>query len=218
MSTRVETIVDELRAAANPTEHAKVLGRVGDPERVIGVRMKEVFDTAKRHIDADLDDVAALLRRPEYECRMVAVSILDFKARSPKATAEDRAAWCALYLDHHDHIDVWDLVDRSAPRVVGGHLVDHPDRAAILDDLAASDEPMRRRTAITATFLFIRRDLFDDALRLSALLVDDPEPMVRSNVGVALREVGRRAPKLRDAFLAEHADRVPKPVRRVALS
>jgi len=205
-----------LRELASPAEHAKVLTRVGDPDRVIGVRMKDVFDLAKQHASAPLDAVEQLLQQPEYECRMVAVSILDAKARSPRATPEERSDWCAVYLRQHDHIDLWDFVDRAAPRVVGGHLAHGGDRG-LLRELAASPDPIRRRTAITATFLLVRGGELDDALEVAALLAGDPEKVVQANVGVALREVGRIDAARRDAFLADHPD-LPRPVVRVARS
>ena len=54
----------------------------------------------------------------------MAVSILDFRARRPKITEDERAELYDLYLRRHDRIDTWDLVDRAAPRVVGWYLLD----------------------------------------------------------------------------------------------
>ena len=88
----------------------------------------------------------------------------------------------------------------------------------MLDRLARSAAPMERRTAITACFWLVRHGELDDALRVAALLVDDPEHLVLANVGVALREVGRRDPGRRDAFLARHGTGLPAAIRRTALS
>lgn len=218
MSARVDAVLAGLRAAATPEEHAKVRRRVGGrSELVVGVRMRDVFALATAHRDAGLDEVAELLDQPWYEVRVVAVSILDAKARSRRATQSDRAAWASLYLAGHDRIDTWDLVDRAAPRVVGGWLLGETDRS-VLDRLARSAAPMERRTAITACFWLVRHGELDDALRVAALLVDDPEHLVLTNVGVALREVGRRDPGRRDAFLARHGTGLPAAIRRTALS
>ncbi len=201
---------------ATPAEHAKVLKRVGDPDLVIGVRMRDVFDLASRHVTADLDDVEALLEQPWYEARLVGVSILDAKARSRRATQDERRAWAASYLEHHDRLDLWDFVDRAAPRVLGGWLLGETDRS-VLQELAASPDPMRRRSAITACFWLVRAQELDDALHIADLLASDPERLVLNNVAVALREVGRRDPARRDAFLADHPQ-LPAAVRRVASS
>lgn len=217
--TAAGEIVAELEGLADPDEYPKVLGRVGDPDAVIGVRMRDVFDLARRHTDVELADVAELLDQPAYEARMVAVSILDAWARDHQATVEDRQAWAQLYLDEHGRLDQWDLVDRAAPRVIGGWLlVAEPVERAVLSELAGSADRNRRRTAITATYWLVRHEELDDALRIADRLVDDPEPLVRTAVGVALREVGRVDASRRDAFLTEQADRVPAAVRRVALN
>jgi 3-methyladenine DNA glycosylase AlkD len=217
--TTAAAIVGALQASADPGEHAKVLARVGDPAAVIGVRMRDVFDLARRHSTLELGEVDALLDEPSYEARMVAVSILDFKARQPGSSLQDRRAWAALYLDRHDRLDQWDLVDRAAPRVIGGWLLAaDPAERRVLSELAASSDPNRRRTAITATFWLVRHDQASEALEIAARLVDDPEPLVRSSVAIALREVGRIDASRRDAFLVGHATRVSAPVRRVALS
>ena len=212
----VEDVLAELRSLATPVEHAKILKRVGDRDLVIGVRMREVFDIAKRHRDADLEEVAQLLEESSYEARMVAVSILDAKARGRRATQGERQVWAALYLDRHDRIDLWDFVDRAAPRVLGGWLLGEADRS-VLDELAASPDPMRRRSAITACFWLVRAGELEDALRIADRLTADPERLVLNNVGVALREVGRRDPARRDAFLADHPQ-LPAAARRVASS
>jgi 3-methyladenine DNA glycosylase AlkD len=181
--------------------------------------MRDVFELAKRHPTLELDEIGALLDERSYEARMVAVSILDLLARGQRASAEDRRTWAALYLDRHDRLDQWDLVDRAAPRVIGGWLlVSDPAERQVLTELAASPDPNRRRTAITATFWLVRHGETTDALAIADRLVDDPEVLVRNSVAVALREVGRVDANQRDAFLARYATRVSAPVRRVALS
>ena len=217
--TTAAAIVRELHGLADPGEYPKVLARVGDPAAVIGVRMRDVFDLARRHSALAENEVEALLDQPSYEARMVAVSILDFKARGRRVSPADRRAWAELYLDRHDRLDQWDLVDRAAPRVIGGWLLEaDPAERRVLTELAASLDPNRRRTAITATFWLVRHGDTTEALEIAALLVDDPEPLVRTSVAVALREVGRIDADQRDAFLVAYATRVSAPIRRVALS
>ena len=67
----------------NPAEKDKIVRRLppGSGLDAIGVRMKQVFDTAKEWTNLDLAQVPGLLASPWYEMRMVGASILDFKAR-----------------------------------------------------------------------------------------------------------------------------------------
>ena len=106
-------------------------------------------------------------------------------------------------------------MDRSAIWVVGEYLVDKP--RDVLDKLAVSDRPMERRTAILATFAFIRRDQLDDTYRIAELLVDDPEDTVHKAVGWMLREAGKRDADRQAAFLEEHAATMPRVMLRYAI-
>jgi 3-methyladenine DNA glycosylase AlkD len=215
--TDADEILAALHAARAPQEVEKIAPRIqGSDMSAIGVRMGIVFDIAKSHASASLQTVDALLQTSEYEARMVAVSILDFRARDRKLTDDDRRALYELWMSHLERMTTWDLIDRSAPRVVGGYLADKP--RDVLFDLARSEDRWRRRTAITATFWFIRAGDLDDALALCDVLADDPEHLVHTSVGVALREVGRVDPQRLEEFLAAHGYRLGAHARRTARS
>ena len=201
-----------LHELADTVEFDKIVKRVSR-EQVIGVRMKLLFDLAKQQSSMDLDEVRQLLRSPWYEARVVAVSILDARARRSPATTDDRRAIYELYLAEHGHIDTWDLVDRAAPRVVGDYLL-HRSRAPLLH-LARSGRPWERRTAITAAFWIIRSGDLDDPLALADLLLDDHEHFVQTSVGTALREIGRIDPARLDEFVRRNADRISPATRRL---
>lgn len=208
-------VVDDLRAIADPAAHPNTHYR-GDGG-VLGVRMGELFAVAKRHAGLALSEVAALLDRPEYEPRLTAFCILDFAVRSPRLGEDGREARYRLYLDRHDAIDSWDMVDRAAPRVIGGHLRDRS--RAPLFDLAASPDPLRRRTAITAPLAYTRPpdpEGIADLLRLAELLLEDRDPLVSKPVGTALKHAGGADPDAVAAFLARLGDRVPAAIRRAA--
>ncbi|MDQ4138218.1 MAG: DNA alkylation repair protein [Actinomycetota bacterium] len=209
-----DQIIERLHALADEAERAKILKRM-PADQVIGVRMKSVFDLAKEHTRLPLDQVEALLDSHFYEARMVAVSILDFRARIPRLPEEERAALFDLYLRRHDRIDTWDLVDRAAPRVVGWYLLEKP--RDVLYRLAASPNIWERRTAITASFWLIRAGDVDDALALADLLLKD-EHLIQTSVGTALREIGRVAPERLDEFLDRNASRISATTRRIARS
>ncbi|WP_229074991.1 DNA alkylation repair protein [Actinoplanes sp. DH11] len=213
MSLTAESFLDILRPHGNEAERAKIQRylHTGPDTQVMGVRMKVTFDTARAFTQAPLSEVVRLLENSYYEARVGAVSVLDFKARRPDA---DRRALYDTYLDNHDRIDNWDLVDRAAPRVVGWYLLDKPRDP--LYELAASPDRWRRRTAITATFFLIRNNEVDDALAISERLLADPEPLILKSVGTALRDVGKVDPERLSAFLTEHGDRMTRPTLRVA--
>lgn len=201
-----------LEAAASVEERAKIRRRMTDDRTgVIGVRMGTVFDIAKANERMPLAEVERLLESDVYELRMVAVSVLDFKARAREA---DRAALYDVWMRHLDRIDTWDYIDRAAPRVLGGYLLDKP--RAVLFDLARSDDRWHRRMAITAAFWIIRSGDLDDPLALCEILAGDPEHLVQTNVGVALREIGRVDRGRLEHFLERHGTELSSHARRTA--
>jgi 3-methyladenine DNA glycosylase AlkD len=209
-----ESIRAALEAEASLDERAKIHRRMTDEHtEVIGVRMSTVFALAKDNSRMPLAEVDRLLDSDAYEVRMVAVSVLDFKARTKDA---DRAALYELWMRRLDRIDTWDYIDRAAPRVVGWYLLDKP--RDVLFDLARSPDRWQRRMAITAAFWIIRSGDLDDPLALCEILADDTEHLVQTNVGVALREIGRVDPGRLEEFLGRRGADLSAQARRTARS
>ncbi len=211
-------LLTDLRAQATAADRTKTSARLPDGYPVIGVRMKTLFDLAKAHATMPLGEVAALFDEPEYEARLAAVCVLDFKARSAKLTDDDRRALCELYLARHDRIDTWDMVDRAAPRVVGRYLMDRPHDP--LFTLARSTNPVERRTAITAPLYWARygtpADL-PDLFRLAEILLPDEDVVVSKPVGIALKYAGLLDEPALLSFLDTHAARLQRPALRYAV-
>src|SRR4249919_719376 len=164
--------------------------------------MGRIFALAKACIDMAPAEIERLLERPDHSSRVGAVSVMDWQARRRGTTDERRRELFDLYMRRHDLIDTWDLVDRSAIWVVGEYLVDKP--RDVLYDLARSDHPMERRTAILSTFALIRRGEVDDSLAIADLLVNDDDELVQKAVGWMLREAGKKDPRRHAAFLEKH--------------
>ncbi len=189
--------------------------RGGDPETyAMGVPIGKVFPISKAHIDLSLSDIETLLDDPRYEVRMAAVAVMDFKARRKKLPDEDRRALFDLYLRRHDRIDNWDLVDRAAPFVVGEYLV-NGDRT-VLDRLAASANPNERRTALVATYAFLKRSQVKDTFRIADILAPDSDAYVQKAIASWVREAGKRDQDALVAFLDRHRDVLPRPTRSAA--
>ncbi|MFC5139546.1 DNA alkylation repair protein [Actinomycetospora rhizophila] len=211
--------VAALHAAHDPAEVATVRRRVAADDEVIGMRMRDLFAAAKAATGMPLADVDGLLDSPVYEVRMGALCIMDFRAKDRRVTPDERAELYRLYLDRHDRITTWDMVDRAAPSVVGGRLLGRDP--APLARLAAAPEPLRRRTAITAPLWFVRHGGLADVehvFPLAAALAGDPDPSVSAAVGIALEHAGARHPQAAAAFLDAHGATLPRPVLRAAMS
>jgi hypothetical protein len=210
-------LIDELRRLVPAGADVRPAERLAPGEEGWGVRMRHLFDLAKSARDVPLDAVHGLLDHPAYEPRLLAFCILDFKART-RLSPDARGVLCQLYLDRHDRITTWGMVDRAAPRVVGGYLAGSD--LAPLHDLAGSAAALERRTAITAPLCFVKqgdeKDLaggFDIAARLAG----DPVEVVHNAVGIYLKHAGTRDPAMLRAFLGEHAAAMPRKALRLAI-
>jgi len=177
--------------------------------------MGQIFALAKECMDMDPPEIERLLESSRHEDRVGAVSVMDFQARSKKTTPARRKELFDLYIRRHDLINTWDLVDRSAIWVVGEYLRDKPRQT--LYDLARSQQPMERRTAILSTFAFIRRTDLDDSLAFAELLANDSDDSVQKAVGWMLREIGKQDPKRHAQFLDRHAATMPRVMLRYAI-
>ncbi len=192
-----------------------VKGEGKTKNKFIGVRMKTLFDTAKYYIQLPVKEIKKLLSSPYYEARMGAVSIMDFQARNKKTTEEYRKVLFDLYLGEHKHINNWDMVDRSAPYVIGGYLANKSRE--ILYRLARSKNVHERRTAIVSTYYFIRKGEINDTFKLAEILVYDPEESIRKAVGSWIREAGKKDKLQLTNFLEAHAGTMPRVMLRYAI-
>jgi len=183
--------------------------------KVLGVHMGDVFPVAKQFAGLSLADVERLLDSAYYEVRMGAVSIMDFQARAKRITVDERKALFDLYIRRHDRINNWDLVDRSAPHVVGGFLADKS--RDVLYDLARSANPWERRTAIVSTYYFIRAGDVDDTFKIAELLMRDEHELVQKAVGSWIREAGKKDQPRLIRFLKTHAASMPRTMLRYAV-
>jgi 3-methyladenine DNA glycosylase AlkD len=177
--------------------------------------MATLFALAKSFLQMPVDEIKELLKSDYYEARMGAVSIMDFQARDKKTTGDRKKELFELYIKHHDKINNWDLVDRSAPHVIGGYLSDKPRK--VLYKLAKSKNPNERRTAIVSTWFFIRQNDLDDTFKIAELLVHDKDESVNKAVGSWVREAGKRDKRKLLDFLNRHAASMPRITLRYAI-
>lgn len=215
-----DEIVARLEALGDP-EHARFVagyfrtgpGEYGEGDRFLGIRIPVLRRLVREYRGVPPERVAELLRSPWHEARLLACLLL--ADAYPRGDAAAREAIYRLYLDNTKYINNWDLVDSSAPHVVGAHL-EAGDRA-VLERLARSDSVWERRIAILATQHFIRRGDFGSTLRIAEMLVDDRHDLIHKAVGWMLREVGNRDRAAEEAFLMRHHRTMPRTMLRYAI-
>jgi 3-methyladenine DNA glycosylase AlkD len=194
-------------------ERLNQLGSQEDEFKEVG--MAQVFALAKTFIDMEPDEIEKLLESPIHKVRTGAVSIMDWQARDKKTSEARRQELFDLYLKRHDRINDWDLVDRSAPYVVGGYLSDKA--RDVLYQLARSESPWERRTAVVATYYFIRQGDIEDTFKIAEILVHDPHDLVQKAVGGWVREAGKKDRQKLLGFLDKYAATMPRTMLRYAI-
>ncbi len=210
--------LDKLESFQNPSELKNVhrfFSYEGVESKFFGIKMATIFKLAKEFIAMPLNEIEKLLDSDYYEARIGAVSIMDFQARSKKMTTEAKKELFELYLSKHDQINNWDMVDRAAPYVVGGYLFDKP--RTILYTLAKSKKVWERRTAIVATYFFIRQDDLDDTFTIAEILINDKHDLINKAVGSWIREAGKRNKYQLLEFLDKYATTMPRVTLRYAI-
>jgi len=168
----------------------------------------QIFNLTKSYVTMPISELVDLLTSDDHDLRVAAVAILDWKARSKKTSATEKREAYEAYIQHHKWIDDWGLVDRAAPYVVGGYLYDK-DRSPLYE-LAKSDAPMERRTAIVSTYFFIRKGQIADTFAIAEILVNDVDMYVQKAVGSWIREAGKQDIERLKAFLDHHASTMPR--------
>jgi 3-methyladenine DNA glycosylase AlkD len=188
-------------------------GEYGEGDSFIGVRVPPVREVAKEFKELPLSEVVRLLHSRIHEERLAALVILVLQ--TAKGNAETRKRIYDAYLANTQHINNWDLVDLSAPQLVGAHLEDKSRRP--LYRLAKSSWLWDRRISILATFYFIRHGDFDDTLKIAELLLGDKEDLIHKAVGWMLREIGKRDQNAIKGFLKKHCRIMPRTMLRYAI-
>ena len=188
-------------------------GEYGQGDVFLGIRVPVLRKAVKQFKETPLSEIRKLLRSEYHEVRLLALLLLVHQFE--KADEARREKIVSIYLKCIRYINHWDLVDSSAPYIVGVWLLDK-DRS-VLYDLAQSKSIWKRRIAIISTFCFIKQGEFNDALKISVLLLEDPEDLIHKAAGWMLREIGNRNRKIEEQFLKLHYRKMPRTMLRYAI-
>ena len=210
----------ELRQQATPQQAAIARrffktgpGEYGEGDQFLGLKVPQIRALVRPCDTLRETAVLALLHSDMHEERMLALFCL--VRRFERGDDTIRGHVFDLYLKNSRWINNWDLVDTSAPHIVGAWLLDK-DRA-ILRKLASSKNLWERRIAVLATQTFIRHRQFDDTVEIIRSLLDDKHDLMHKACGWMLREIGNRDVTTLESFLARHAKQMPRTMLRYAI-
>jgi len=185
-------------------------GEYGEGDVFIGCTVPECRLVAKEFRALPLGEVEKLMMSRVHEERAVALFILvaQFERVPDKKIFQ-------LYRKRMAYVNNWDLVDSSAPYILGDYLKTHSPN--VLFRLAAAKSIWDRRIAIISTFAFIRDGQFDLTLKIAEMLLNDKEDLIHKATGWALREVGKKDHQALLNFLDHHAGSMPRTALRYAI-
>jgi len=220
LKTNLTQLKKELKKLSNPKQ-AEILqgffktgkGEYGEGDIFLGVKVPIQRKVADKFQELSLKDIEKLLKSKIHEHRLTALFVLI--EQYERADKKKRARTFNFYLKNTRNINNWDLVDISAPKVVGDYLLNKPRN--ILYKLAKSDNLWERRIAIISTFTFIRNNEFRDTLKIAEILLNDKHDLIHKAVGWMLREVGKGDQKIEEEFLKKHYLKMPRVMLRYAI-
>jgi len=213
------SVKQDLKKLANPKQAALLQrffktgkGEYGEGDIFLGIKVPEQRKIANKY-DLDLKEIQGLLNSKIHEHRLTSLFILIKKYN--KSNENERKKIFEFYLRNTKNINNWDLIDLSAPKIVGNYLLDK-DRS-VLYKLAKSNSLWEKRISILATAAFIVNDEYKDTLRIAEILLNDKHDLIHKGVGWMLREVGKRDQKIEEEFLKKYYKKMPRTMLRYAI-
>jgi 3-methyladenine DNA glycosylase AlkD len=216
----LSAIREEISKQKNPTQ-AIILqrffktgkGEYGEGDIFYGIKVPVQRIIAKQFKDLALDEIKKLIVSKVHEERLIAAFILVDQYK--KGNEKKRKSIYEFYIKNRKGINNWDLVDLSAPKIVGVHLIDKEKE--LLYKFAHSRDLWEKRISIISTQTFIREHLFDDTLKISEILLHDKHDLIHKAVGWMLREVGNRDMETEEEFLRKKYKTMPRTMLRYAI-
>lgn len=219
----LKKIKKDLNDSANPVQ-AKILQRFfktglnqyGAGDVFLGLKVPTTRRIVAKHFqNLNLTEIKDLLESNIHEYRLAACLILVKKYEITK-DQKLKQQIVDFYLANLDRINNWDLVDLSAPKILGHFLLHKKDRN-LLYDLAKKDHLWSQRVAIIATYTLIKDGQFEDTLKLSRLLLTHSHDLIHKAVGWMLRELGKKNQTLLEGFLLENYKNMSRTTLRYAI-
>jgi 3-methyladenine DNA glycosylase AlkD len=217
---QAEDVKKDLRNLAN-FEKANLLqrffktgkGDYGEGDVFLGVMVPNTRKIAQKYTYLNLKEINTLLNSKIHEERLCALLIM--VKQYFKLDELNKKKLFNFYIKNAKQINNWDLVDLSAPKIVGGYLLDKP--RSILYKFSKSKNLWERRISILSTFAFIKAGDYSDSFRLTKILMNDKHDLIHKAVGWMLREIGKKSMKDEIQFLNKHYKKMPRTMLRYAI-
>ena len=205
-------------------------GEYGEGDEFLGLKVPQTREVVKlTGSDLPIDEVPQLLMSRWHEVRLCGLLIMvaRFEKLATKRLVNDEQAIDSrdgivrIYLQYAEQASNWDLVDLSAPKILGHWLLLPTrlgDKRAIVDELAASTNLWRQRMSMVCTWKTSQQGDPSWCLRYAEWHLHHPHDLMHKAVGWMLREMGKRCSMdLLRQFLEQHVHEMPRTALRYAI-
>jgi 3-methyladenine DNA glycosylase AlkD len=191
-----QTIMSDLKSLADPVKAINLSrffktgpGQYGAGDKFWGISVPDQRKIVQKYWPkATLTDVKKLLSQPVHEVRLTALLLL---VKLVQKNPDQLSTYVKFYLAQTKFINNWDLVDLSAPNILGQYLVQLPNQRKILDQLISSASIWDQRIAVLATFPLLKIGQTQEILKLTDTLLFSHEDLLHKAVGWMLRELSK---------------------------
>ncbi|MCI1648319.1 MAG: DNA alkylation repair protein [Bacteroides sp.] len=209
----LEQYIDPVKRKYLPKFFKTGVGQYGEGDKFLGVVVPNTRIVAKKHKHEPFEVIAELLQSEWHECRLCALLML--VERFKKSEEKKKKEIFEFYLSQTARINNWDLVDLSAPTIVGEYMKNNSRE--ILYSLAKSHLLWDQRIAVVSTYTLIKNDDFMDILAIAELLLYHKHDLMQKAIGWMLREMGKRDRDLLIQFLEKYSKVMPRTMLRYAI-
>ena len=196
-------------------------GEYGEGDIFLSIKVPIQRQISKQFENLNLKQLQILLNSKIHEKRLIALFILikQYQKAEKLKNNKIKQEIFNFYLKNTKKVNNWDLVDLSAPNIIGKYLFHNKNKTPrkILYKLVKSQNLWQRRISILATFEFIKNHEFKDSLKIAKLLLNDKHDLIHKAVGWMLREIGKKNIKILENFLKTKYKTMPRTMLRYSI-
>lgn len=191
-------------------------GDYGEGDLFLGISVPDIRKVCKKYFkNISFRELDTFLKSEFHEYRLFGLLTLTYMYE--KGDEELRKEIFEYYLNNRRYVNNWDLIDTTAPKIVGEYIKNHSEARNILDELVVSDNLWDQRIAVLSTFAFLKDEDFDATLKFAKMLLNHEHDLMHKAVGWMLREVGKRDEKVLKEFLNKYYKRMPRTMLRYSI-
>ena len=192
-------------------------GEYGEGDRFLGISNPDIRKVAEKFADLNYIELQKIISSKFNEERLCALIILVNRYKKKRTGEAEKKKIFKFLLKNLKNVNNWNLVDITAPHIMGEYLIDNRREIKILDKLLASNFHWHRRVAVLATWSFIKRGDLQLTLKIAKKLFNDKEDLMHKAVGWMLREAWKKDAKMVEKFLIKNYNKIPRTTLRYTI-